>query len=84
MSASVIKGRLRYSIKQAKIMQQQYECVIANPPYMGNNGMSTKLSEYVKISREHISCLEHGKHSVNIETLYKLAEFFEVDIKYFF
>ncbi len=43
-----IRGRLPYTLKQAKIMQQQYECVVANPPYMGNNGMSSKLSEYVK------------------------------------
>ena len=43
-----IRGRLPYTLKQAKIMQQKYECVIANPPYMGNKGMSTKLSEYVK------------------------------------
>ena len=44
----MIKGRLPYTLKQAKIMQQKYECVIANPPYMGNKGMSPKLSEYVK------------------------------------
>lgn len=43
-----IKGRLPYTLKQARIMQQKYECVIANPPYMGNKGMSPKLSEYVK------------------------------------
>ena len=43
-----------------------------------------KLSEYVNISREHISCLERGKNSVNIETLYVIAEFFEIDIKEFF
>lgn len=43
-----IKGRLPYTLKQARIMQQQYECVISNPPYMGNKGMSSKLSEYVK------------------------------------
>lgn len=43
-----IRGRLPYTLKQAKIMQQQYECVISNPPYMGNKGMSTKLSEFVK------------------------------------
>ena len=35
-------------INQTRIMQQQYECVISNPPYMGNKGMSSKLSEYVK------------------------------------
>ena len=44
----MIRGRLPYTLKQARIMQQQYECVIANPPYMGNKGMSPKLSEYVK------------------------------------
>lgn len=44
----MIKGRLPYTLKQAKIMQQKYECVISNPPYMGNKGMSAKLSEYVK------------------------------------
>ena len=43
-----------------------------------------KLSESVNISREHISCLERGKNSINIETLYNLAVFFEVDIKTFF
>lgn len=43
-----IKGRLPYILKQAKIMQQKYESVISNPPYMGNKGMSAKLSEYVK------------------------------------
>jgi len=42
-----------------------------------------KLAEYVDMSREHISCIERGKHSVTIETLYKLAKYFEVDIKYF-
>lgn len=43
----IIRGRLRYSIKQAKILQQQYKCVITNPPYLGIARMSTKLSEYV-------------------------------------
>lgn len=43
-----------------------------------------KLAEYVGMSREHISCIERGKHLVTIETLYSLAKYFEVDIKYFF
>lgn len=38
----------------------------------------------VEISRDHLSNIENGKHSINIKTLYKLAEFFEVDMKYFF
>ncbi len=42
-----------------------------------------KLAEYVDMSREHISCIERGKYLVTIETLYKLADYFEVDIKHF-
>lgn len=38
----------------------------------------------VNISRDHLSNIELGKHPVNIKTLYKLAQFFEVDMKYFF
>jgi transcriptional regulator with XRE-family HTH domain len=43
-----------------------------------------KLAEYVDMSREHISCIERGKHLVTIETLYNLANYFKVDIKDFF
>jgi transcriptional regulator with XRE-family HTH domain len=43
-----------------------------------------KLAEYVDLSREHISCLERGKYSINIETLYNIAVYFNVDIKSFF
>lgn len=43
-----LQQHLPQLIKQARIMQQQYECVISNPPYMGNKGMSVKLSDYVK------------------------------------
>lgn len=43
-----------------------------------------KLAEAVNMSREHISCIERGKNLPKTETLYYLAEFFEVDIKYFF
>lgn len=43
-----------------------------------------KLAEYVDMSREHISCIERGKHLATVETLYNLSKYFEVDIKYFF
>lgn len=46
--AKDMQEKLPQLIKQAKIMQQKYDCVIANPPYMGNKGMSPKLSEYAK------------------------------------
>lgn len=35
-------------IKQAKIIAQKYDVVVTNPPYMGNRGMSNKLSDYVR------------------------------------
>jgi transcriptional regulator with XRE-family HTH domain len=38
----------------------------------------------VEISRDHLSNIELGKHPINIKTLYKLAKFFDVDMKYFF
>ncbi|MBR1616625.1 helix-turn-helix transcriptional regulator [bacterium] len=43
-----------------------------------------KLAECVNISREHISCIERGKNSINIDTLYELTEFFEIKLKDFF
>lgn len=49
-----------------------------------NNLSQEKLAEYVNMSREHISCIERGKNLASTETLYNLAKFFKVDIKYFF
>ena len=42
------------------------------------------VSAEVKISRDHLSNLENGKYPINIKTLYKLAEFYNVELKYFF
>ena len=38
----------------------------------------------VGISRDHLSNIELGKYPINIKTLYKLAHFFEVEMKNFF
>ncbi|ODV49076.1 type II restriction/modification system DNA methylase subunit YeeA [Methanohalophilus euhalobius] len=35
-------------IKQAKLMSSQYDCVVTNPPYMGNKGMNPILKKYSK------------------------------------
>lgn len=43
-----------------------------------------ELAFEVKISRDHLSNIENGKFPINIKNLYKLAKFFNVDIKYFF
>lgn len=34
--------------KQAKILSQQYDVVVTNPPYMGLSGMGTRLANYIK------------------------------------
>jgi len=39
---------LRPVVKQAKILARKYDCVVANPPYMGVKGMNPKLKEFGK------------------------------------
>ncbi|MBQ8347027.1 MAG: BREX-1 system adenine-specific DNA-methyltransferase PglX [Alphaproteobacteria bacterium] len=48
MNSPAIRGRLPFLIKQLKIMQQNYECVITNPPYMGRKYMEASLTEFVQ------------------------------------
>lgn len=48
MNTPAIKGRLPFLIKQIKIMQQNYECVITNPPYMGGKYMEPILAEFIQ------------------------------------
>ncbi|MDD4503801.1 MAG: BREX-1 system adenine-specific DNA-methyltransferase PglX, partial [Clostridiaceae bacterium] len=60
-------------VKQAKIMVKKYDVVVTNPPYMGANGMSNTLSEFVKINYTNAKldlfscciekCLLWAKHS---------------------
>ena len=42
-----------------------------------------KLAELVEMSREHISCLERVKNTISIDSLYKIAQYFQIDIKEF-
>ncbi len=42
--------RVRAIVKQAGIMAGKYDVVVTNPPYMGNRGMGSKLTEYLKKS----------------------------------
>ena len=41
-------SRLEQLLTQTKILTNQYEIVITNPPYLGTKGMNTKLSEYLQ------------------------------------
>lgn len=43
-----------------------------------------EVAHEVKFSRDHLSNIENGKHPINIKNLYKLATYFEVDMKHFF
>lgn len=50
-----------------------------------NRGLSQEeVACEVKMSRDHLSNIENGKYPLNIKTLYKLAEFYNVDMKHFF
>ena len=42
------------------------------------------VADEVKISRDHLSNLENGKYPINLKTLHKLSQFYEVDLKFFF
>ncbi|MBE7709617.1 MAG: helix-turn-helix transcriptional regulator [Cyanobacteria bacterium SIG32] len=46
-----------------------------------NDYSQEQLAEKAEMSREHISCIERGKHPINILNLYKIADVFDVDIK---
>ena len=49
-----------------------------------NNFTQEEVAFAVKVSRDHLSNIENGKYPINIKTLYKLATFFKVEMKYFF
>lgn len=49
-----------------------------------NDISQEKLAEFINMSREHISCIERGKNMPTIETLFKLSEYFNINIKDFF
>ena len=50
LSYSKIEDRLQDLIKQTKIMEQKYEIVCTNPPYMRSRKMNSNLKKYLKES----------------------------------
>ena len=48
LNSEVIYRKFKPLVKQCKILKQQYECVITNPPYMGNKYMESKLAEFIQ------------------------------------
>jgi type II restriction/modification system DNA methylase subunit YeeA len=47
--------RLRKLVRQASILSQRYDAVVANPPYMGNGGMNSAVKQFA------ISFFPHSK-----------------------
>lgn len=48
VNPELIYDKFEPLVKQFKILKQQYECVITNPPYMGNKYMEGKLAEFIQ------------------------------------
>ena len=48
VNSNIIYNKLKPLVKQLKILQQQYECVITNPPYLGNVYMEPKLADFIQ------------------------------------
>jgi type II restriction/modification system DNA methylase subunit YeeA len=43
-----VQEKVEWIVKQGGIMAGKYDVVVTNPPYMGNRGMGSKLTEYLK------------------------------------
>ncbi|MBF0468017.1 MAG: BREX-1 system adenine-specific DNA-methyltransferase PglX, partial [Desulfamplus sp.] len=41
-------GELMPLVKQAQLLSKKYDCVVANPPYMGSKGMNPMLKAFAK------------------------------------
>ena len=39
---------LKPLVEQARLLGDRYDCVVANPPYMGGKGMNTALKDFAK------------------------------------
>jgi type II restriction/modification system DNA methylase subunit YeeA len=42
------QGALRPLVEQARLLGSRYDCVVANPPYIGGKGMNPRLKEYLQ------------------------------------
>ena len=40
-------------VQQALVLEMQFDAVVANPPYMGNNGMNSELKKFAKATFRH-------------------------------
>ena len=42
-----VGSKLESLVKQAKLMERKYDCVVTNPPYMGSRNINTKLNKFI-------------------------------------
>jgi len=66
-SASVLEPLIR----QAELLGQQYDAVVANPPYMGVNGMNLPLK---KFGKKHYSLSKSDLYAMFIQRILLLAK----------
>ena len=51
---------------------------------LAKNLSQEQVSLTIKISRDHLSNIENGKYPINIKTLHKLCDFYEIELEQFF
>ncbi|OAN44502.1 BREX-1 system adenine-specific DNA-methyltransferase PglX [Magnetospirillum moscoviense] len=56
-------------IMQSYVLSGDYDCVAANPPYMGNRGLLPQMKEYGKIA------YKHSRHDMSAMFIDRCAEF---------
>ena len=61
---------LRPVINQAKFLAKKYDCVVANPPYMGSNGMNSMLKAFAK---DHFPASKSDLFAIFIERNLELS-----------
>ena len=59
-------------IKMAEILATKYDCVVANPPYMGNKGQNAKIKKYAEVKYENS---KNDLYSMFIERIYDLTKY---------
>lgn len=56
-----------------------------NPDIKGKQGLSQlELASEIDLSKTHLGRIERAESNITVKSLNKLANFFEVDITYFF
>ena len=75
MYATAAADDLLPLVQQAQVLAMQFDAVVANPPYMGSNGMTPALKEFAKLNFTDVKsdlfsifltrCYSFGKASAN-------------------